>query len=91
MISVFATLNENPFIRYYFPSKQADSSNKTTYAARLAQAVQTELDAYCALNPTFPVHFLLLCSCFVAVSVAEDYYIDSCRSSKTKGHHVYIG
>jgi hypothetical protein len=55
MISVFATFNENPIIRYYFPKKQADTPNTTTYSARLAKSIQDELDKYCTVNPEFPV------------------------------------
>ncbi len=49
LVSVFATLGELPYIRYYDPD-----ASKSSVAYRLALAVNAALESYCRLDPDFP-------------------------------------
>jgi syntaxin-binding protein 1 len=56
ILSVCATVGENPLIRYHRPLDVKGTVNRNI-PWHLAKLVQQELDNFCKLNPEFPVSF----------------------------------
>lgn len=56
LLSVCATLGEDPIIRYQSQS-EGDIHPQGSPAGKLAHIVQKEVDNFCRLNPNFPVSF----------------------------------
>lgn len=54
ILSVCATVGENPLIRYHRPLDVQGTVNRNI-PWHLAKLVQQELDNFCKLNPEFPV------------------------------------
>lgn len=54
LLSVCATLGEDPIIRYQSQS-EGDIHPQGSPAGKLAHIVQKEIDNFCRLNPNFPV------------------------------------
>ncbi|KAI9226938.1 MAG: Sec1-like protein [Piptocephalis tieghemiana] len=54
LISVLATLGENPIIRFHRPSASTHGFNRSKIPERLAFSLQEALDQYCAINENFP-------------------------------------
>ncbi|KAG1176540.1 hypothetical protein G6F71_003284 [Rhizopus microsporus] len=53
LLSVCATLGEDPIIRYQIQSEGGEIHSQSP-ASKLAQIVQQEVDNFCRLNPNFP-------------------------------------
>lgn len=58
LLSVCATLGEDPIIRYQAHS-EGDIHPQGSPAGQLAHIVQQEVDNFCRLNPNFPVSLSL--------------------------------
>jgi syntaxin-binding protein 1 len=66
LLSVCATLGEDPIIRYQIQS-EGGIHPQGSPAGKLARIVQQEVDNFCRLNPNFPVKHCVLNDCSLLI------------------------
>jgi hypothetical protein len=89
LLSLCVTLGEDPIIRYQTAPENDGKTSPLPYEGAtksLAMSLQRELDAFCRLNPNFPVAIIFLC-CHLITHPCS--FVATTTTTSTSGNHSH--